>query len=131
MHPSPTHLPLLSYLPSNLASSPHKRKQKLKIKKIRKKNLAVEVTICHGMSHSISFLPNSFICKCSFVWFEASGFCYTFNTGFSPGLLLDSLLLPCVMEILKFWSAGPGPSCTPAVHRWSGPTRRPESEPGW
>ena len=34
----------------------------------------------------------------SLVWFEASGSCYTINTGTS---LVFILLLPCVMEILQ------------------------------
>ena len=42
-------------------------------------------------------------CSESLVWFEASGFCYTINTGSSLGLLLDTLLSPCVMEILQLW----------------------------
>ena len=38
----------------------------------------------------------------SLIWFKASGFCYTINTGSSPGL--TGLSLPCVMEILQDWS---------------------------
>ena len=34
---------------------------------------------------------------------EASGFCYTIENRPSLGLLLDILLLPCVMRILKLW----------------------------
>ena len=37
------------------------------------------------------------------VWFQASGFCYTINTGSSPELFLDILPLPCVMELLQLW----------------------------
>ena len=53
---------------------------------------------------------NNKICDIAINWagglhhakkFEASGFCYTINTGSSPGLFLDILLLPCVMEILQ------------------------------
>jgi hypothetical protein len=36
----------------------------------------------------------------SFIWYEASGFCYIINTGTSLGLLLDILSMPCVVEIL-------------------------------
>lgn len=43
----------------------------------------------------------------STAWFEASGFCYTLNTGTAPGLLSDILLLLCVMELqqLCFYKA--------------------------
>lgn len=41
------------------------------------------------------FIPTSH----SLVWFGDFGFCYAVNTGSSLGLL-DSLLLPCVLEIL-------------------------------
>jgi hypothetical protein len=45
--------------------------------------------------------------------FEASDFSYTINTGTSPGLLSDILLLPCVREILQLWI------CTlAALHKW-------------
>jgi hypothetical protein len=37
------------------------------------------------------------------VWFEASGFCYTINTGSSWGLLSNILLMSCVKEMLWFW----------------------------
>ena len=48
-------------------------------------------------------------CHDSLVWIKASDFCYTINTGSLPGLLLDILLLPCVMEILKLWIYRTGP----------------------
>lgn len=47
--------------------------------------------------------PYIFSCKYSLVQFEASGFCYTIDTGPSLGLLLDFLLLLCVVEILLVW----------------------------
>ena len=51
--------------------------------------------------------PYIFTCKCVLqkviVWFKASGFYYTVDAGPSLGLFLDSLLLPCVMEILQLW----------------------------
>ena len=50
-------------------------------------------------------------CKESLVCFEDFGFCYTINTGSSPGLLQD-ILLSFVEEILQLWL------CTLAVHRW-------------
>jgi hypothetical protein len=34
------------------------------------------------------------------VWVEAPDFCYSIDTGPSPGLLSEILLLPCVMEEL-------------------------------
>jgi hypothetical protein len=42
----------------------------------------------------------------SLVWFEASGFCYSINTGSSMGLFSD-IPLPCVMHILQLGSSGP------------------------
>lgn len=51
------------------------------------------------------------------VWYEASGF-YSINTITLLGLLLDILLLPCVMEILKLWFCRTAPSHTSVVHRW-------------
>ena len=42
-------------------------------------------------------------CNESLVWFEASDFCYTGNTGSSLRRLSDVLLLPRVMEFLWFW----------------------------
>ena len=44
-----------------------------------------------------------FIAKKSLVWFKASGFNNTIDTGPSLGLLLDILLLSSVMEILQYW----------------------------
>ena len=49
----------------------------------------------------------------SLVWFKFSGFRDTINTGCSPGLLLDILLLPCVMEILQLWVSRAGPFTHP------------------
>lgn len=57
-------------------------------------------------------------CKESLVCIEASGFCDTLCTWSLPGLLLDILLLPCVMKILPFGSAGPAFSQTPAGNSW-------------
>ena len=57
-------------------------------------------------------------CNESLICFEASGFCYTINTGPSQRLLSDILLLPYVMEILQLWICRTGPSHAPAVHRW-------------
>ena len=51
------------------------------------------------LSCSRPFYPNSFICKCLLcnmllVWFKISDFWYTTNTGPSPKLLSDILMLP-------------------------------------
>lgn len=72
----------------------------------------------------------------SLVWFKASGFYYTINTGSSLGLLQALLLLPCVMWILQLSICRTGPFIyTPAAHRWdrswSVPTQSSESEPRW
>ena len=40
-------------------------------------------------------ISNTLLCNESLVWFEASGFCYTLNTGSTPGLFFDIPLLPC------------------------------------
>jgi hypothetical protein len=48
-------------------------------------------------------------CSEPLVWFKASGFCYTTNTGSSPGLLSDILVLPGVMEVLLLWFSRAGP----------------------
>jgi hypothetical protein len=58
----------------------------------------------HSVLYSIPFGPHILTCKLSFqwliVWFEASGFCYIFNTESSVGLLLNILLLTYAMETL-------------------------------
>lgn len=55
-------------------------------------------------------------CNCneSLVFFGTPGFCYTVNTGSSLVLLLETLLLPCVVEIMKLWVS----SDAPPVYRW-------------
>ena len=60
------------------------------------------------MSHTVNpfihiALLASVHCKESLVWFKASGFCYTIDTGPSLGLLLDILLLSCIVENLQDW----------------------------
>lgn len=40
-------------------------------------------------------------CTESFIWFEASGICYTMDIGPSMGVLLDTMLLPYIMETLQ------------------------------
>jgi hypothetical protein len=71
MHPSPTHLPVPSYLPSTFATT-HKTKQnktkqnKTKQNKTKQnkttKNLAMEIAVYQSMSHSIGFCPNTLTC---------------------------------------------------------------------
>lgn len=113
-----TPIPLIS---PSLHSCPLPLKSPSQKKKKLKKNLTVEAEMCHSVSHSIPFCPNSFTCKCSesFVWFKASGFCYTFNTRSSLGLLWN-ILLSCHVSwrSCSSGSAGPDVSWTPAVHRW-------------
>ena len=65
----------------------------------------MEAIVCstvHPFVH-ISFLENV---DCNEVWFEASDFSYTINTGSSWRILLDILLLPCVREILQLVVVG-------------------------
>lgn len=42
-------------------------------------------------------------CNESLVWFKASGFYYTIDTGSSLGFFSGILMLSCVMVILQFW----------------------------
>ena len=53
------------------------------------------------MEAQYTLLPKQLQCNKPLVWLEASSFCYTINTGSSPRLLSDILLLPCVMETLQ------------------------------
>ena len=66
--------------------------------------------VVYSVSHGTPLSPHIFISHCneSLVWFEVSGFCDTINIGSSLGLLRVILLLPCVMEILKFWISRTG-----------------------
>lgn len=90
------------------------------------------------MSHTITFCPHTFTCKCSLQWVialvrEASSFCYTINTGPSLGLLLDTLLLPGVMEMLKLLLSRISPSrCSSSSEvglMLGGPAQNPGSGP--
>jgi hypothetical protein len=74
----------------------------------RKNILLVESVVCdNSVSHTISVCPHFFTCKYSLQWVtglvQDLCFCYTINTGSSLRFLLDTLLLPCVMEILQLW----------------------------
>ena len=108
IYPNPTHLPIPPYLPSALQTSPQKKtkNKNTKLIKEQKTHLAAEAAVCRCVSHSVPFCP-ALLDKCShresLVWFQASGFCYTTNTGSSQGLLSDTLLFPCVLEILQLW----------------------------
>jgi hypothetical protein len=70
----------------------------------------VKTVVYHNVSHGIfvhTFLFAIFHWNCSLVWVKTSGFCYTINTGSSPGILLDTVLLTCVKKILQLeicWS---------------------------
>lgn len=122
MHPSPIDLSVLSYLLSTLARSlPPQTKLKTRIKKTNKQTQKTSpcgscvVSQCptvHSFVHT-SFLANVHCCE-SLVWFKASGFCYTINTGSLLGL-------PCCCPVLyiffSFESSGLAPSHTLAVHR--------------
>lgn len=60
--------------------------------------------VCHTIQpFAQTALLTKVHCSKRLVWFQASGFCYTMNTGSSPGFLSDILLLPWVMEILQLW----------------------------
>jgi hypothetical protein len=93
------------------------------------------VMACHTVNH---FVPTALLVNGhwsdSVVWFMVSGFCSTINTGSSPGLFSDIMLLPCVMETCNFGSKEPVSSHVPEVHKcgrhWRGPTQSPRSGPG-
>lgn len=73
MHTNHTHLSVHLYTPSALATSPtNENKTKIKIKKCKLKktnqHFTMEAVVCHSMSHSVPFCPNSFICKCLLQW---------------------------------------------------------------
>jgi hypothetical protein len=112
---------------SALSTSPIKNKQTKKPKPKPKIfycgscSVSQCVIMCHSVSYWMPFCPVLLVnvhCNESLVWFKASSFCYTINTGSSPGLLSDILMWPCVMEILQFGCIRPVPSSAPAVHRW-------------
>jgi hypothetical protein len=73
----------------------------------------MEAVVCQLCDIAYPFVQTVLLanahCHESLVCFKASGFCYTINTGSSPGLLSDILLLPCVMEFLKLWICRTGP----------------------
>jgi hypothetical protein len=104
MHSNPIHLPILSYLPSTLVTSP-----------IREKKYGCG-SCC--VSQSVSQYTLLSTLNDWLVWYEASGFCYAINTGISWGLLSDILLLPCVMEVLQLWIRRTGTIVCSAVHQW-------------
>lgn len=64
-------------------------------------------TGCCCVSHHITFAQKALIsnvhCNKWLVWFRASGFCYTINTGASSRLLSDILLYLKIKEILWLW----------------------------
>lgn len=67
--------------------------------------VTIRAVIC-GVSCSIFFFSRATLlfnvhCNESLVYFKASDFWYTLNTGLSPKLLLSILLLPQVKEILS------------------------------
>jgi hypothetical protein len=126
MHPDHTHLPLSSYLYSTLATSPYQQRGEISLWKLQC------VLVCLTVH---SFLQTSLLtnvhCNKLLVWYEASDFCYTINTGTSLDILL--LLFPMSWRSCSFGSVGPAPSCTPSVHWWGrclgGPIQSPGSGP--
>lgn len=97
----PLHIcPLLLQPPSQ-----KKTKNKSKTADNNNNNLTVQAAVCHGVSYSIPFSQIALFanvhCNESSVWFKASGFCHTINTGSLPGLLSNILFLSCVIEILQ------------------------------
>jgi hypothetical protein len=85
------------------------------------------MSVCPRMCIHRPLLANVH-CSEALAWLEASGFCYTINTGSSPGLLSDILLLPCVMESLQLWfcRAGPFQQVTDGVDLRVGQLKAPD-----
>lgn len=81
---SPFHIP--SYLPSALANSPAKEKEKYPCGSCGVSQCVPQYTLFV----LISLLANVHYNE-SLVWFKASGFHYTINTGSSLGLRLEIL----------------------------------------
>jgi hypothetical protein len=129
---------------STLFLQPPALEESKKIKNQRKRNIKREISlkeaaVCRGVTQYTLLSKHLYLQRViamsqALVWFKASGFCYTINTGSSQGLLSDFLLLPCVMETLQLWFCRLVPSCAPAVHRWGrcwgGPVQSPGLEPG-
>lgn len=90
----------------NSTHTPHTHPPPFQPPQNRKRKLTEEAMVCQPVPQCtfvyMSLLANVH-CNDSLVWFEASSFCYTTNTGFSLGLLSNILLLSCVMEILWVW----------------------------
>lgn len=104
MHLDSIHLPVPSYPPSALAVFPQ---NKIKRRKKKERKISTWKLWCGTVSCTVDPLAHITLlagvhCKESLVWFEAPGFCYTVDTGSSPGPLLGILMLPCVVEILQF-----------------------------
>ena len=128
MYSNPTQFPVFPYLSYfTWVTSPLLKKWKWKLKRKQNHHHHQKQTnkqtkkshhgscVCHSVSHTITFCPHTFTCKCSLQWVialvrEASSFCYTINTGPSLGLLLDTLQLPGVMEMLKLLLSRISPS---------------------
>ena len=106
--------------------------------RIKKEKSFMEAIVCHYIYPTIyPFVHTSLLanvhCNQSLLSFEASGFCYSINTGSSPGLLLDTLLFSVVIEIPQLWIFRTSLLPAPAIHRWGrclgGTTRSPGSGP--
>lgn len=91
MHPNP-HLPLPLYLPSALGTFPLREATRPTAHPFAHTSLLAFTA--HPFAHT-SLLASIAVS----LW---SGF-PLLNTGSSPGLFSDSLLLPCVMGILQLW----------------------------
>jgi hypothetical protein len=78
----------------------------------KEKNYLVGAVICNSvLTITIyPFVQTSVLadvhCNESVVWFEAFGICYALNTGSSPELLSDTLLLPCFVKLSSFGYVG-------------------------
>lgn len=114
--------PLLQIHPSAMPP-PIRFKRKEKNRETKKKKNFIVVAVVWHMSHTVHYLVHfpllsSTHCKESLLWFEASGFCFSINTGPSLGILLDILLLLVPWRCCRFGSVGPMPSFALEDHRW-------------
>lgn len=110
MHPSHTHFQVPPYLPSTFATSPFKRKKN----KIKEKNFTTEAAVCHTVHPCPTVLLANVPCNESLVWFKATGFCHSINTGHQDSFRI-SCCCPVSLRCCSFGFGGPALSWAPAA----------------
>jgi hypothetical protein len=115
--------PVLSYLPSALTTPPqnkkHKQINKTKIKSPNhRKHLVAEAPVCPQCVPRPTHL-HAWVFIALSHWSDSRSLVSVTPSVLDPHWDSCQLLLPCVMEILRFdqqdWPALP---CAPTVHRW-------------